>query len=165
MSCNCNYSVNNGNGVIQCRSCNNSSSTVADSATITQKRIWKQVRVPASMYSMNLSSLTSSFNRLASGNNTNWNQMSDRTLASQQTIVHPTRGNSLRSTLTSNRPGASTLGGSGVDVKHDSYARYLNRKKAGNLKTQTSSIASVPLQGNKTQSFGLLANSGSCCSE
>jgi hypothetical protein len=44
----------------------------------------------------------------------------------------PTRGNSTRSTITANKPGAMTPGGQGVDVKHGSYARYLAKKK-GNL--------------------------------
>jgi len=37
----------------------------------------------------------------------------------------PTRGNSTRSTITANKPGAMTPGGQGVDVKHGSYHRYL----------------------------------------
>jgi hypothetical protein len=48
-------------------------------------------------------------------------------------------------------------------VKHDSYARYLNRKKATNLKTQTQNVASVALYGNKTSMNGLLANTANCC--
>jgi hypothetical protein len=47
----------------------------------------------------------------------------------------PTRGNSTKSTITANRPGAMTPGGQGVDVKHGSYARYLARKK-GNILTR-----------------------------
>jgi len=113
---------------------------------------------------MNLSSLTSAANRLASGRPVNWNQMSDRVLPANQREIHPTRGNSLRTTLTSDRPGAGSPGGQGVDVKHDSYARYLNRKKASNLKTQTQDLAPTPLYGNKTQMTGLLANSIQCCS-
>ncbi len=151
MSCQCNYSFSNNSG----RSC----VSVSDTSIITQKRIWNQVRTASSIYSMNLSSLTSAADRLASG--TNWNQRSDRVLAATQPAIHPTHGNSLHSTLTSNRPGAATPGGSGVDVKHDSYARYLNRKKAGNLKTQTTTA--VPIQGNKTGMVGLLANSINCC--
>jgi len=41
----------------------------------------------------------------------------------------PTRGNSTRSTITANKPGAMTPGGQGVDVKHGSYHRYLAKKK------------------------------------
>ena len=39
------------------------------------------------------------------------------------------RGNSVKSTTTANKPGASTPGGKGVDVKHGSYQRYLDKKK------------------------------------
>jgi len=110
---------------------------------------------------MNLSALTSGAAILASGKSANWNQRSDRVLASIQSPIHPTHGNSLRSTLTSGRPGAATPGGAGVDVKHDSYARYLNRKKASNLKTQTTTTPAFA--GNKTNAVGLLANSINCC--
>jgi hypothetical protein len=111
---------------------------------------------------MNLAAFTSSANRIASGTTTNWNQMSDRVQAANQLVVIPTNGNSLRGTLTSGRPGAAAPGGQGVDVKHDSYARYLNRKKAGNMKTQTQNIASVALAGNKTKAIGLVANNNCC---
>ena len=160
MDCSCNYSsYNNACG----NSCTNISSSVAGAVFITQKKIWNQVRVPASLYLMNLSALTSAGSRLASGNNVNWNQMSDRVIASKQPSICPSRGNSLRGTITSGKPGASTPGGQGVDVKHDSYARYLNRKKASNVKTQTL-VAPVPFKGNKTQALGLVANSIACCS-
>jgi hypothetical protein len=129
--------------------------------SITQKRIWNQVRTSAGIYTMNLSTLTSGAAILASGKSANWNQRSDRVLASIQPAIHPTRGNSLHTTLTSSRPGAANPGGIGVDVKHDSYARYLNRKKAGNLKTQAQTAAAVA--GNKTNAIGLLANSVNCC--
>ena len=36
---------------------------------------------------------------------------------------------STRRTITRNRPGAMSPGGSGVDIKHNSYDRYLNRIK------------------------------------
>jgi len=160
MSCNCNYSVHSN---IPCVSCDNVEN-INGKANITQKRIWKQVRVPASMYLMNMGALTSASSRIKSGNNVNWNQSSDQVLASIQTVVQPSHGNSLKRTLTSHRPGAASPGGVGVDVKHDSYARYLNRKKASNFKSQTSNIASNALYGNKTKSINLLSHSADCCS-
>ena len=159
MSCHCNYSISSNTPCISCVNVANIGAT----QTIEQKRIWRQVRTGSAIYTMNLSSLTSAANRLASGSNVNWNQMSDRVLAANQREIHPTRGNSLRTTLTSDRPGAGSPGGQGVDVKHDSYARYLNRKKASNLKTQTQNLAPTPLFGNKTQMTGLLTNSIQCC--
>ena len=159
MSCNCDYSAINN---IPCVSCLNIENANAKN-TVVQKRIWKQVRAPASTYLMNLSAFTSAENRLASGTNVNWNQMSDQVSASLQPALNPTHGNSLKRTLTSNNPGAGTPGGAGVDVKHDSYARYLNRKKATNMKTQTQNIAVKALYGNKTKQINILTNSVNCC--
>jgi len=160
MACQCNYTnVPNGG----CASCVN----LADPAltnTMTQKRIWNQVRTGSAIYTMNLAAMTSGASLLASGSTTNWNQRSDRVVAAIQPPMHPTHGNSLRSTLTSDRPGAGSPGGSGVDVKHDSYARYLNRKKASQIKTQSvTTAAASPLYGNKTSMVGLIANSANCC--
>ena len=157
MSCNCNYAFDTNT---PCVSCVNVANVVATKSVI-QKRIWGQVRTGSGIYTMNLSALTSGAAILASGSTANWNQRSDRVLAGVQPAIHPTHGNSLRRTLTSDRPGAGTPGGSGVDVKHDSYARYLNRKKAATLKTQTQQT--VALKGNKTNMTGLLANSVNCC--
>ena len=161
MSCNCNYNSDTTINVA-CRSCLNLANPVI-TADQNQRRIWRQVRVPASQYLLNLGAFTSSAQRVANGTNTNWNTMSDRVLAASQPPLHPTHGNSLRTTLTSDRPGAGSPGGKGVDVKHDSYARYLNKKKAATLKTQTQQVATTPLYGNKTRMTGLLANSTTCC--
>jgi hypothetical protein len=134
---------------------------VCNDASSTQKKIWKQVRVPASLYGMNLAALTMASDRLTkSAKSVPWNQSSDRFVASQQTAYHPTRGNSLKCSLTSLRPGAGAPAGMGVDVKHNSYARYLGRKKASNLRSQ--SKATKPIQGNKTQSYGLISQSQNC---
>jgi hypothetical protein len=159
MPCNCNYNVLSQTG---CVSCLNIENTTAKQSLV-QKRIWNQVRAPASTYLMNLSSFTSASQRLASKTNVNWNQMSDSVSAAKQPALNPTHGNSLKRTLTSDRPGAGTPGGAGVDVKHDSYARYLNRKKAVNMKTQTQNIATRPLHGNKTNAINILSNSANCC--
>jgi len=156
MSCNCNYTLDTNTPCVSCLNVAN----VAATNNVTQKRIWQQVRTGSGMYTMNLSALTSGAAILASGSTTHWNQRSDRILASVQPPL-PTRGNSLKSTLTSDRPGAGSPGGSGVDVKHDSYARYLNRKKAATIKTQTQQTVAV--KGNKTKMTGLLANSINCC--
>jgi len=138
--------------------------------TINQKRIWNQVRAPSSVYTMNLGALTVNGNNknqpLAPpfGIGVNWNQMSDRVKPhSMQFQNHPSRGNSTKATLTSIKPGACTPGGSGVDIKHGSYARYLARKKAGNIRTQSdSTAASTPKYGNKTKMYGMIANSENC---
>ena len=155
MPCSCDYSAYNNSICSFCSNC--------DSADLVQKRIWNQVRVPASDYVMNLSAMTSAANRLASEININWQQMSDRVNPAEQPTLVPTKGNSLHRTLTSDRPGASTPGGKGVDVKHDSYARYLNRKKGMNIQTQTKNIAANPMRGNKTYAIGILGNNYQCC--
>ena len=162
-TCNCDYTLPPSYQVSQCVSCSSCQKAVACTAEITQKRIWNQVRVPSSLYAMNVGSLTSAAERLQNGPRVNWNQRSDRQQASLQKAVHPSHGNSTKSTLTSNVPGSCAPGGKGVDIKHDSYARYLNRKKAGNLRTQgTQHRATKPLYGNKTYATNVVATSIEC---
>tara|TARA_Y100000389_G_C17455144_1_gene517618 strand:- start:1488 stop:2120 length:633 start_codon:yes stop_codon:yes gene_type:complete len=100
----------------------------------TQKIIQNQARVQCSLYTMNLASLTS-------GNSTKnkkpWNNASDRyydyNLSKEKE--------------------------KGVDIKHNSYDRYLNRKKSNNLKTEQLVESPIkPLYGNKIRKFGLITN-------
>lgn len=161
--CNCDYLQAPSYSVAQCVSCSSCTSTTACSKEITQKRIWNQVRTPTSLYTMNVGSLTSAAERLRSGPQTNWNQRSDRQNASKQTAYVPSHGNSTRTSITRGRPGACAPAGAGVDIKHDSYARYLNRKKAGNLRTQpVNTRAETPHQGNKTYATNSVATSIDC---
>ena len=65
----------------------------------------------------------------------------------------PTRGNSTKSTITANRPGAMTPGGQGVDVKHGSYHRYLAKKKGllltkPSVNARTTPTPLIPLRQN-----------------
>ena len=62
-----------------------------------------------------------------------WNNLSDRKEKHKQQVVVPTRGNSLKRSVTSLRPGALSPGGQGVDVKHGSYDRYLNKLKGNKI--------------------------------
>jgi hypothetical protein len=48
----------------------------------------------------------------------------------------------------------------GVDIKHNSYDRYLAKKKSTTLKTQTSQ--QIPLQGNKTKYYSLITQNNNC---
>jgi hypothetical protein len=87
----------------------------------------------------------------------NWNQYSDRAVAG---IVHsnvPSHGSSTRHSLTRMRPGSTSAPGAGVDVKHGSYDRYLARLKGRSvLRTQApAKAAAAPLEGNKTQKYGI----------
>ena len=63
----------------------------------------------------------------------NWNQMSDRRMPHHQPNPSASGsnpgGNSVKRTITRLRPGALSPGGTGVDIKHNSYERYLNRIK------------------------------------
>ena len=131
---------------------------------ITQKIIQNQVRVPSSLVAMNLGAFNvrggATNNPLLSFALVNQSQASDRNRFGIQTRYVPTRGNSTTGSITRNRPGSLGPAGAGVDVKHNSYDRYLARKKAPNLKTQ-SNPAAVPLEGNKTRHWGLV-KSGSC---
>ena len=156
-------------GVIQCRSCVSCGDGACNPRAlneITQKRIWKQVRAYSSLYTManaavnvggNISNLP-----LRMFDDVNWNQSSDRNRPSVQNTIVPSRGNSTRSTITRHRPGANSPGGTGVDVKHGSYYRYLNRIKSGLVRSQTSTNL-VPQYGNKSQTFGLLSRECQKC--
>ena len=164
-TCDCSFSfMCNPN---QCRTCPELPLDSSGNIAITQKRIWYQVRAPASIYMMNLAALTVAADEKNLTESTafvNWNQMSDRVNPhSMQFQNHPSRGNSTKKTLTSLKPGACSPGGRGVDVKHDSYARYLARKKASNIRTQSDKpAASTPRYGNKTKMYGMITNSQFC---
>ena len=131
------------------RGCDNNHLNGNDPASRFQKLklIQNTVRVPSSLYTMNLGAL----NVYERPNNVfqeiilngaqyiispgvNWNQMSDRRIPHEQKVVSGSGstygGNSLKRTLTRLRPGALSPGGYGVDIKHNSYDRYLARIKA-----------------------------------
>jgi hypothetical protein len=111
-----------------------------------QKIIQNTVRVKASLYTMNLAALSvyqrPSLTYGVADNSgatyvvppgVNWNQMSDRKEPHVQRVVSGSGSgygaNSTKRTITRLRPGALSPGGSGVDIKHNSYERYLNRLK------------------------------------
>jgi hypothetical protein len=81
------------------------------------------------------------------------NNQSDRQYASNSKMtmfrVVPRNPNSIRRTKTSLKPGALCPGGKGVDVKHNSYDRYLARKKQALIikdkeRSQKANAMSVP---------------------
>jgi hypothetical protein len=134
-----------------CRGCyKNISSNDPEMINQRQKIIQKVVRIHSSLYTMNIAGLnvyqSPSKNYQVveqAGSNylippgLNWNQMSDRSRPAQQNVKTgsgSTYGSSsLRGTKVRNRPGAMSPGGSGVDIKHNSYDRYLNRIKGKGL--------------------------------
>ena len=131
-------------------------SDVAASAISTQQRIWNTVRIPASEYTMNRAVLhVYTYPTLPIG--VNWNQSSDRAVAGIVRTDVPTHASSTRRSITRMRPGSTSAPGTGVDVKHGSYDRYLARLKGRSaVCTQTSpKVAATPIQGNKTRSYGV----------
>ena len=148
--------------VAQCKACNSPSCpSTGACADITQKRIQNTVRVPESEYAMNLGALNVYQRPSTTHACVNWNQMSDRRNA--HTIVNnnvPTRGNSTKSSITRMRPGSTSAPGSGVDVKHDSYARYLARLKGKSALRTQNATGLTPLHGNKTKKFGIVKSAG-----
>jgi hypothetical protein len=131
-------------------------SNIASAAVSTQQKIWNTVRVPASEYTMNRAALhVYTAPTLPIG--VNWNQYSDRAVAG---VVHanvPSHASSTHRSITRCRPGSTSAPGAGVDVKHGSYDRYLARLKGRSvLRTQApAKAAATPLNGNKTQSYGV----------
>ena len=112
---------------------------------ITQKRIQNQVRIDTSQYIDVLSDITIQggkknlpINLPKQGfYNVNQSQSSDRNRLHIQTRYVPGPGsNSTRSSITRLRPGSLGPAGKnaiGVDVKHNSFDRYLGRLKAKSL--------------------------------
>lgn len=129
----------------------------------TNNKIWNAVRVPASEYTMNKGSITineASRNKKAYPAGT-WNQSSDRIFPHTTANPVPTRGNSLRSSITRNRPGSLKPGGAGVDIKHNSYARYLGRIKGNNIRKGpyvANLVKENAVVNNKVQQPSLLSN-------
>ena len=116
---------------VQCRSGCVSKSQLEK---FTRKRVQKTVMLSSSEYLMNKSALTVSKDRenesMISEKNS---QASDRKRAAVKTSDIKTRNySSTYRTRLSLRPGALAPGGTGVDVKHNSYARYLAKKKGRN---------------------------------
>jgi hypothetical protein len=127
-----------------CRQCNtNLTSNNPASQYQRQKIIQNTVRVPCSLYTMNLASLAGYQHKLTEYQtinnfnsqyitppNVSWNQMSDRAKPSIQLVKTGGYGvSSTKHTVVKNRPGAMSPGGIGVDIKHNSYERRLNKLK------------------------------------
>jgi hypothetical protein len=99
----------------------------------TQKIIQNTVRVGSSLYLDNLAALNI-YQYPPTLEKVNWNQMSDRAVPHYQPSNSYSNGStyhgsSTQRTQTALRPGATNPGGWGVDIKHNSYYRYLGRLK------------------------------------
>ena len=128
-----------------CLACEGVNGSITHHDTL-QKKIWNQVRVPSSLYTMNKADVTVDKRT----NTSTSNQASDRNESAFQVNIIPSRGNSAKGSITRLRPGSLSPSGTGVDIKHNSYARYLAKKKGTYLKTQQP-INVNALYGNKTK--------------
>ena len=100
--------------------------TTNSNKTTNYKIINNLVRIPSSLRTMNISTFAS-YQKPIGPLYVNWNQMSDRAIASNQKTYVPSFGSSTKSSITRERPGAQSPGGVGCDIKHNSYNRYLNK--------------------------------------
>lgn len=127
-----------------CRGCNNNLAANNPASRYQKNKIiWKTVRVPSSIYTDSIGALNvyqkpeDKFQLIENGSayiaspGVNWNQMSDRKQPHIQKVVTASglTGNSLKRSIVRQRPGALSPGGIGVDIKHNSYYRYLARIK------------------------------------
>jgi len=167
----------------RCRNCDTNLTTDTPANQYQRlKIIQKTVRVPSSLYTMNIGALSAYKQPTAKTHGVCWNQQSDRPFPSVARETVPSGHSSLavshkgggfgwggRSyTQTSSRPGAQMPGGVGCDIKHNCYMRHLNRIKAmGPLKQQGVPISfggfipfnrAVPIYGGKTMKTGISAN-------
>jgi hypothetical protein len=155
----------------RCRNCDiGMTSNTPANRYQTQKIIQNTVRVPSSLYTMNLGAFNVYSAPVKYG--VSWNQMSDRPIPSVQRATAPTGiNNSLntrKSSVTSSRPGCQTPGGIGCDIKHNSYDRYLNRLKGkkplrnGVITKEFQSPyipfnVAFPIRGSKTIKTGIIS--------
>jgi len=104
----------------------------------TQKAIQNVLHTSSSNFTQVLSSLTTTTDII---NNVNkpWHNASDR---------------AQKHGATNNSSNTSQKANSGIDIKHNSYARYLAKKKGMSLRTELSS-APRALMGNKTKYYSI----------
>ena len=140
--------VSNVSRCYNCNGCIDGSCSVALKALqldTKNKVITNLVRIPASLYTNNLESVVASHDLFANLTDPKvpvlnryighpgGSQASDRARFSGSKLTFnrtvPSRGNSTKRSQTSMRPGSQAPGGIGVDVKHNSYQRYLLKKK------------------------------------
>jgi hypothetical protein len=143
---------------------NNMTSNDPATQYYNQKLIQNTVRVNSSLYTMNLGALNAYQAPTVEGG-VNWNQMSDRRVPHVQQFRS---GSNSSSIWRKTGPGSLSPGGAGVDIKHNSYERYLNRIK-GKSNVRRGKIPSnygnnqipfnraAPVYGGKTFKTGIVA--------
>jgi hypothetical protein len=105
----------------------------------TQKAIQKVLHTSSSNFTQVLSSLTTTTDIINNNVNKPWHNASDR---------------SQKHGSTNANSNTSQKANSGIDIKHNSYARYLAKKKGMSLRTEPSS-APIALMGNKTKYYSI----------
>ena len=115
-----------------------------------QKEIQNQLHTSCSNYTQVIGSLNIAQDINNSISKKPWHNASDRTQAHGQISIN------VKTSQKENK---------GVDIKHNSYERYLAKKKSTTLKTQnTQSIQPLPLRGNKTKYYSLTTQTNNCVS-
>jgi hypothetical protein len=116
-----------------------------------QKEIQNQLHTSSSNYTQVISSLNVVQDINNSASKKPWHNASDRAQAHGQVSTNA---------VTSHKENK------GIDIKHNSYSRYLAKKKSGTLKTQkTQTIQPTPLNGNKTKYYSLSTQNNNCVSK
>ena len=123
------------------------------------KKIQKTVGVSSSEYAMNKSSLMVFKNKKNESDTVNNASDKLKTAISENTPRHP---NSIKRTKFSLRPGAMNTGGIGVDAKHNSYARYLAKKKGGRALRAEQQTDNTTVKKHNIV-MGYYINSSGCC--
>ena len=115
-----------------------------------QKEIQNQLHTSSSNYTEVISSLNISKDINNSSSKKPWHNASDRAQPHGQISTN------VNTSQKENR---------GLDIKHNSYSRYLAKKKSATLKTQkTQTIEPLPLKGNKTKYYSLTTQNTNCVS-
>jgi len=109
----------------------------------TQKAIQNVLHTSGSNFTQVLSSLTTTTDIINNNYNKPWHNASDR---------------AQKHGPTNNSSNSSQKVNSGIDIKHNSYARYLAKKKGIILRTEPVS-APVAVKGNKTKYYSISTHS------
>ena len=115
--------------------------STSHNAIQTQKAIQNVLHTSSSNFTQVLSSLTTSSDTIS---NKPWHNASDR---------------AQKHGATNNSSNTSQKINSGIDIKHNSYARYLAKKKGISLRTELLSAQSA-LIGNKTKYYSISTQNG-----
>jgi hypothetical protein len=100
----------------------------------TEKIIQKKVRQASSSRTDVMKTRSAKDKQSCVNGKWSWNTQSSSVMASIISSNNvPSRGNSTKTTLTRHRPGAASAPGKGVDIKHNSYERYLLKRKNKSL--------------------------------